>query len=98
MGFRKMKSFMKEIDCNIYRSRITRVFSNFIVLNTSIKLKINLSAGVPNRIQKLGVLITQVIVLSSNAGHVPAPMRRVVNILPEVESDAVQNNQLDLGF
>ena len=53
-----INTFMKEIDCNIYGSRITRVFSNFIVLNTSIKLKINLSAGVPNRIYKLGVLIT----------------------------------------
>ena len=52
-----LKSFMKEIDCNIYGSRIIRVFSHFIVLNTSIKLKINLSAGVANRIYKLGVLI-----------------------------------------
>ena len=50
MGFRKIKSFMKEIDRKIYGSRIISVFSHFIVLNTSIKLKINLSAGVPNRI------------------------------------------------
>ena len=49
-----INTFMKEID----RLQQNKSIFQFYCLNTSIKLKINLSAGVPNRIYELGVLIT----------------------------------------